>query len=113
MRNRVDYLRFEQRTQTELTSGQLSESWTPRYHRYGTVTPASAGQPIISDQMQTAADYSVAIDWDKTAATVTAADWRIVWRDTRGTLRTLNVQSVSMVQNGRSGEITFGTTLDR
>lgn len=104
-RSYPDKIIFQQRTITTAASGQPVESWSDMFDRWGKVEQTSAGEVVANDQRQKNESYKITLAFDATAAAVTAADWRLNWRDALGNTHTLDLTGVNPAHAGRTSQI--------
>lgn len=104
-RSYPDKIIFQQRTITTAASGQPVESWADVFDRWGKVEQISAGEVVANDQRQKNETYKITLPFDAAAAAVTAAEWRLNWRDALGNNHTLDLTGVNPAHSGRTPKI--------
>lgn len=104
-RSYPDKIIFQQRTITTAASGQPVESWSDVFDRWAKVEQVSAAEVVVNEQRRKVEVYKITLAFDATAAAVTAAEWRLNWRDALGNTHTLDLTGVNPAHTGRTSKI--------
>ncbi len=104
-----DLLSFQPRTLTPQPSGQLLENFVTAFQRYGKVKQTARTEAVRDDQLQNSEGYAIELPRDNAAAAIDTS-WRIVWRDQRGKLTTLNLTGIDTSEAGRTAKIYLTAT---
>lgn len=107
-----DALQFQQRTTETATSGQVTESWSLKFRRFGRVMQTGATEAERGNQKQQDEDYAIELPLDAEAGAVTARDWRVIWNSPLGDV-TLNLTGVDTTGSGRQVLLLLRARRDR